>query len=68
MKLMEQELQPWGFIRLHRNTLVNKDEVDTLVYAPEPCVILKDSQTLPIALCRLSKLKEHFKGYLGLPA
>ncbi len=68
MKLMEQELEPWGFIRLHRNTLVNKDEVDTLVYAPEPGVTLKNGQTLPIALGRLSKVKDHFKGYLGLPA
>lgn len=68
MKLMEQELEPWGFIRLHRNTLVNRDEVDTLVYAPEPGVTLKNGQTLPIALGRVSKVKEHFKGYLGLPA
>lgn len=68
MKLMEQELEPWGFIRLHRNTLVNKDEVDTLIYAPEPGVTLKNGQNLPIALGRVSKVKEHFKGYLGLPA
>lgn len=68
MKLMEQELEPWGFIRLHRNTLVNKDEVDTLSYTPEPCVTLKEGQVLPIALGRVAKVKEHFKGYLGLPA
>ncbi len=68
MKLMEQELEPWGFIRLHRNTIVNKDEVDTLVYSPEPRVTLKNGHDLPIALGRVSKVKELFKGYLGLPA
>lgn len=68
MKLMEKELEPRGFIRLHRNSIVNKDQVDTLVYATEPHVTLKNGQTLPIAAGRVSKVKELFKGYLGLPA
>lgn len=68
MKLMEQELEPWGFIRLHRNTIVNRDEVDTLIYAPEPSVTLKDGKNLPIALGRVAKVKGFFKGRLGLPA
>ena len=68
MKLLEQELEPRGFIRLHRNAIVNKEEVDTLVYSPEPHVNLKNGQTLPIAASRVAKVKALFKGYLGLPA
>jgi len=68
MKRMEQELTPKGFVRLHRSVIVNRDEVDTLVYSPNPQVTLKNGQTLPIATSRVPKVKEVFKGDLGLPA
>jgi hypothetical protein len=67
MKRMEQELTPKGFVRLHRSVIVNRKEVDTLVYSPAPQVTLKNGQTLPIALSRLPKVKEEFRGDLGLP-
>ncbi|MCI4668822.1 MAG: LytTR family transcriptional regulator [Bacteroidia bacterium] len=68
MKLLEKELEPKGFIRLHRNAIVNKDEVDSLVYAPDPHAKLKNGQKLPIASGRISKVKEFFKSYQSLPA
>ena len=68
MKRMEQELTPKGFVRLHRSAIVNRDEVDTLVYSPYPQVTLKNGQTLPIASSRVPKVKEEFRGDLGLPA
>ncbi len=68
MKRMEQELTSKGFVRLHRSVIVNRNEVDTLVYSPDPKVTLKNGQTLPIALSRMPKVKEEFRGDLGLPA
>ena len=68
MKLLEQELAPRGFVRLHRNSIVNEEEIDTLTYSPEPQVTLKNGQILSIAMSRVSQVKKQFKGYLGLPA
>jgi hypothetical protein len=68
MKRMEQELTPKGFVRLHRSVIVNRDEVDTLVYSQDPQVTLKNGQTLPIASSRVPKVKEEFRGDMGLPA
>lgn len=68
MKLIEEQLEPKGFVRLHRNAIVNRQEVDTLVYSPQPSVTLKNGHVLPIATSRIARIKELFNGYLGLPA
>lgn len=61
MKAMEQELSTRGFIRIHRNAIVNKEEIDTLDFSQEPQVYLKNGQILPIAKSRISKIKTILK-------
>lgn len=62
MKLVEKELESKGFVRLHRNSIVNKEEVDAISYAPKAHVLLKNGQHLAIATGRISKVRESFKG------
>ncbi|GAB5551123.1 MAG: hypothetical protein Sapg2KO_07140 [Saprospiraceae bacterium] len=61
MKAMEQELVPRGFIRVHRNSIVNKVAIDTLTFTQKPHVRLKNGQSLQIATSRIPKIKASLK-------
>ena len=67
MKSMEEELTQWGFIRIHRNCIVNQLEIDTLVFSNHPKVLLKNGKNLAIAQSRVPKIKAFLKSK-GLPA
>lgn len=67
MKSMEKELTQWGFIRIHRNCIVNQVEIDTLVFSNHPKVLLKNGKSLAIAQNRIPKIKALLKSK-GLPA
>lgn len=61
MKAMEQELTEQGFLRLHRNAIVNLNEVESFRFNSSPQVQLKQGETLKIASSRVS----HIKGVLN---
>ncbi|MEO9511764.1 MAG: LytTR family DNA-binding domain-containing protein [Flavobacteriaceae bacterium] len=62
MKSMEQELSYWGFIRIHRNSIVNKLEIDTIDFSHEPQVKLKNGRSLVMAQSRVPRIKAFLKG------
>jgi hypothetical protein len=57
MKAMEQRLQSKGFIRVHRNSIVNRTEVITFRFKPSAEVVLKCGLVLPIANSRVAKVR-----------
>lgn len=61
MKAMERELMAKGFIRIHRNAIVNITEVDSFLFQDEPTVVLKQGETLKIANSRVAQIKEVLK-------
>lgn len=61
MKAMEKELAPRGFIRVHRNSIVNKEAIDTLTFTQKPHVRLKNGQSLQIDTSRIPKIKASLK-------
>ena len=61
MKAMEEELKLLGFIRIHRNSIVNKSEIELIQFAAEPKVRLKNGLELQIALSRVPRLRSLFK-------
>ena len=61
MKSMEEELTHWGFVRIHRNCIVNKNEIDTIVFSEAPKVIVKDGSSFSIAHSRIPKIKAYLK-------
>lgn len=61
MKAMEQELGARGFIRVHRNSIVNKAAIDIFSFSPKPHVRLKNGQQLQIAASRIPKIKASLK-------
>jgi len=68
MKLMEKELSRRGFIRIHRNSIVNKEAIDILNFSQEPHVKLKNGLILPMASSRIPSIKENLKTNQGLTA
>ncbi len=61
MKSMEKELTHWGFLRIHRNCIVNKMEIDTIVFSQDPKVLMKNGNSLSIAQSRIPKIKAYLK-------
>jgi len=61
MKSMEHELSNLGFIRIHRNSIVNRLEIDTIDFSEEPKVKLKNGRILPIAQSRIPRIKAYLK-------
>ena len=57
MKAMELELNNRGFIRVHRNSIVNKEAIDTIIFTQKPHLKLKNGQSIPIANSRIAKVK-----------
>lgn len=57
MKAMEEELTEQGFIRLHRNAIVNLSEVESFRFNASPEVQLKQGETLKIASSRIPQIK-----------
>ena len=58
MKAMERELAPKGFIRVHRNSIVNIAEVDSFIFQADPQVKLKKGEAIKIANSRIPQIKE----------
>ncbi|MGB0522521.1 MAG: LytR/AlgR family response regulator transcription factor [Flammeovirgaceae bacterium] len=61
MKAMERELAAQGFVRIHRNSIVNLAEVDAFEFQGEPQVSLKQGDSLKIAASRVPQIKEALK-------
>ncbi len=61
MKSMEKELTPWGFIRIHRNCIINTMEIDTITFSHDPKILLKNGRTMSIAQSRIPKIKAYLK-------
>lgn len=61
MKAMERELAAKGFVRIHRNSIVNLAEVDAFNFQGEAQVSLKDGEQLKIAASRVPQIKEALK-------
>ena len=57
MKAMEQELTEQGFVRLHRNAIVNFSEIESFRFGASPEVQLKQGNTLKIASSRVAQIK-----------
>ena len=62
MKAMESQLSAKGFIRIHRNSIINLKAVATFRFNGQPSVILKSGISLPIANSRISKVRALTKG------
>lgn len=61
MKAMEQELSAKGFIRIHRNSIVNREEIESCTFVNDPQIHLKNGVNLSIASSRVSKVRAMFK-------
>ena len=61
MKAMEKELSARGFIRVHRKSIVNKAQIDTLKFAQDPHVVLKNGWSIPMAASRVSEIRAKLK-------
>ena len=58
MKAMERELATQGFVRIHRNSIVNLAEVESFNFQHEPSVSLKSGEILKMAHSRIGQIKE----------
>lgn len=62
MKAMENQLAAKGFIRIHRNSIINLDAVATFRFNSNPEVTLKSGRVLPIANSRVAKVRAWTRG------
>lgn len=61
MKAMEQELATKGFVRIHRNSIVNREAIESFSFSNEPKVGLKNGMILTIASSRIPKVRAMLK-------
>lgn len=62
MKEMEAELLPRGFMRIHRNSIVNRAEISSFRFGKDAMIELKNGTTLNIAASRVSKIRSALQG------
>ncbi len=59
MKAMEQALPCKKFIRIHRKSIVNLNDVDEFLFSESPEVVLTGGLKLPVASSRVGQIKKH---------
>lgn len=57
MKELETELAPRGFIRIHRNSIVNQNEIASFCFGKDAAIELKNGTILNIAASRVAKIR-----------
>lgn len=57
MKELETELAPRGFIRIHRNSIVNQNEIASFCFGKDASIELKNGTVLNIAASRVAKIR-----------
>lgn len=61
MNIMEETLVSKGFLRIHRNAIINLSEVKEFRFSEDPQVVLKNGETLKMALSRISHIRNFVK-------